>query len=146
MKSFYDWLMQFKESDTPVGDLAKDIEKDTQFPKEIDDLLELLDYINNFTTSEDVLNSVRMAVYEYNIEKMGFRKTTNETFNRYLCNNKFQKCTCDWCGQEFDLDYDDILVLFNLVLCDECVRENMYIGDDYKRLQDFFKGVNKNGK
>ncbi|MUV40613.1 YozE family protein [Levilactobacillus brevis] len=32
--SFYDWLLKFKEVDLPIGDLAKDAEKDDTFPKE----------------------------------------------------------------------------------------------------------------
>ena len=31
-KSFYSWLSQFKNDDTPVGDLARDVSFDKGFP------------------------------------------------------------------------------------------------------------------
>ena len=32
-KSFYSWLLQFKNDDTAIGDLARDARSDSEFPR-----------------------------------------------------------------------------------------------------------------
>ena len=44
--TFYDWLLKFKEIDLPIGDLAKEIELDSSFPKKIDNWNELESHLS----------------------------------------------------------------------------------------------------
>ena len=46
-KSFYSWLSQFKNDDTPVGDLARDVRFDKKFPRHSDSRKYLRDYLES---------------------------------------------------------------------------------------------------
>jgi uncharacterized protein YozE (UPF0346 family) len=43
---FKEWIMQFEKDDSPIGDLAKDIKRDKQFPSN-KDYKSILDYLES---------------------------------------------------------------------------------------------------
>lgn len=43
--SFYKWLMFFKDVATPVGSLADEVSKDTEFPKRSSDFEKIMDHL-----------------------------------------------------------------------------------------------------
>ena len=43
--SFYKWLLKFEDVDLPIGDVAKHVKDDENFPKESDDYKELNTYM-----------------------------------------------------------------------------------------------------
>jgi uncharacterized protein YozE (UPF0346 family) len=45
MISFYDWLTKQKQSRTPVGNLAREAERDKNFPRDVASLEVLLGYV-----------------------------------------------------------------------------------------------------
>ena len=44
--SFYDWLMFFKEVATPIGSLADEVSKDTNFPKKSSNFEEIVNHLS----------------------------------------------------------------------------------------------------
>lgn len=53
--SFYEWLMFFKDGMTPVGTLADEISKKSKFknfPKDSDNLTEIMEFVKNIKPNE----------------------------------------------------------------------------------------------
>lgn len=46
---FYNWILYFKDVNLPIGDLARDIEADSDFPKNLTTWKELQNHINAFS-------------------------------------------------------------------------------------------------
>lgn len=45
--SFYDWLLNFKDINLPIGDLARDVQADTNFPKKSKSKNVIIKYLEN---------------------------------------------------------------------------------------------------
>lgn len=54
---FYDWILKFDKVDLPIGDLARDIENDANFPKDLTTWSELEDYIHS--TDEESYQTIK---------------------------------------------------------------------------------------
>lgn len=53
MITFYTWLKQFKDDDTPLGDLSRDVSDDPEFPR-----TKKYDIMVQYLKSKDVPNKV----------------------------------------------------------------------------------------
>lgn len=62
--TFYEWISRLKDKDTPTGDLAGDILRDRNFPKDaaID---EVEAYIRRKATHPDVVKAFKVARQSY---------------------------------------------------------------------------------
>ena len=63
--TFKEWLHNFIDSDTNLGDLAVDVEKDRSFP-DSSDKDTLMEYIEHRTRNEFVHNTLSAAIDLYN--------------------------------------------------------------------------------
>lgn len=63
--SFKEWVYNFIETDTNLGDLAADIRKDSSFP-DCSDKEILMDYIKHRTRNKCVHNTLSAAIDLYN--------------------------------------------------------------------------------
>lgn len=63
--SFKEWILNFIETDTNLGDLAVDIKKDNTFP-DCSDKATLMKYIKTRTRNEYVHNTLSAAIDLYN--------------------------------------------------------------------------------
>ncbi len=62
--SFKEWLFNFINTDTNLGDLARDVKKDTAFP-ECSNKAVLMGYIENRTKNEAVHRTLSAAIDLY---------------------------------------------------------------------------------
>lgn len=62
--TFYDWIIRLQKRDTPTGDLAQDIARDTAFPKD-GALDEIEEYLSGRATCSGVLDAFRTAKRSY---------------------------------------------------------------------------------
>ena len=46
-KTFYSWLLQFKDDDTAIGDLSRDVRCDKEFPRRAISYRHLKDYFES---------------------------------------------------------------------------------------------------
>ena len=59
---FYDWLSKNKTQRTPVGDVARAVAKDEQFPRDVTTLDALLEYLKgSASNSTELLSKARVA-------------------------------------------------------------------------------------
>lgn len=65
MKSFYEWLMQQRDRDDVVGDVANEAARDPDFPKGWTNYDRIRSYIYAKTKDSDVLQAVAEAWAEY---------------------------------------------------------------------------------
>lgn len=63
--SFKEWLLNFVDTDTNLGDLATDVKRDKSFP-DCSDKDTLMAYIKNRTPNEYVHNTLSAAIDLYN--------------------------------------------------------------------------------
>lgn len=63
--SFKEWLLNFVDTDTNLGDLATDIQKDNTFPN-CSDKNTLMQYIKNRTHDTRIQNTMSAAIDLYN--------------------------------------------------------------------------------
>ena len=73
--SFKEWLLNFIDTDTNLGDLAVDIKKDSTFP-DSSDKETLMTYIQQRTRNESVHNTLSAAIDLYNAAS-----ETHDTFS-----------------------------------------------------------------
>ncbi|HIT17493.1 MAG TPA: hypothetical protein IAD04_03855 [Candidatus Caccosoma faecigallinarum] len=59
---FYDWILKFDKVDLPIGDLARDIENDANFPKDLATWSELENYL---PASEDAVYETAKNAFNY---------------------------------------------------------------------------------
>lgn len=64
--NFYDWILRFKEVNLPIGDLARDIDADQHFPKNLTAWDELQIHIN--ATSGPVYETAKNAFAYFQME------------------------------------------------------------------------------
>jgi uncharacterized protein YozE (UPF0346 family) len=57
---FKDWITQFRDDDTPLGDLAYDISRDKFFP-ESNDKARLLDYLRSKRACNECISTFHRA-------------------------------------------------------------------------------------
>ncbi len=55
-KSFYSWLLQFKNNDTPIGDLARDARLDKDFTRHSVSRKHLRDYLESMEACDSAMN------------------------------------------------------------------------------------------
>lgn len=58
--SFRKWIEQFNEDDSPIGDLARDIQHDKEFP-DSEDYEELTDHLKNNGACSGAKNAFKEA-------------------------------------------------------------------------------------
>jgi uncharacterized protein YozE (UPF0346 family) len=68
MKSFYSWLKKHKEANAPIGDLARDILVDEEWPKRQNNPDALYHYLRGKTSWEVVLTTFKTAYIDYQRE------------------------------------------------------------------------------
>ncbi|MBO8440838.1 MAG: hypothetical protein IAA89_00070 [Firmicutes bacterium] len=59
---FYDWILKFDKVDLPIGDLARDIKNDANFPKDLTTWSELENYL---PTSEGAVYETAKNAFNY---------------------------------------------------------------------------------
>ena len=64
-KSFYSWLSQFKNDDTPVGDLARDVSFDKGFPHHSVSRKHLRDYLESMVACDSAMSIFEEAFTLY---------------------------------------------------------------------------------
>lgn len=68
-KAFYSWLLQFKDDDTAIGDLARDAECDSEFPRHSISYRHLKDYLESKNACEAAKNVFANAFAQYKTAK-----------------------------------------------------------------------------
>ncbi len=68
-KTFYSWLMQFKDDDTAIGDLAKDARRDRGFPRRSISYRNLKAYLENCQACDEAINTFSDAFAQYKAAK-----------------------------------------------------------------------------
>lgn len=63
---FYDWILKFENVNLPIGDLARDIAKDSDFPKNLSTWDELQSHIN--VTNGPVYDTAKNAFSYFQME------------------------------------------------------------------------------
>jgi len=58
---FYEWLTKHKSLRTPVGDLAREVLKDEQFPRDLTTLDAFLEYLRSTSSSSQTLAKARVT-------------------------------------------------------------------------------------
>ena len=64
-KSFYSWLSQFKNDSTSVGDLARDVRFDKEFPRHSDSRKYLRDYFESIGACDSAMSIFEEAFSHY---------------------------------------------------------------------------------
>lgn len=67
--TFKKWLINFKDIDFPIGDLAKDIGSDKEFPNEINSLESLSSYLHSRNATSKVLETAKNAFIYYALDE-----------------------------------------------------------------------------
>ena len=66
-KSFYSWLMQFKNDDTAIGDLARDVRDDSEFPRRSISYRHLKKYLESKHACVAAMNVFKEAFAKYKL-------------------------------------------------------------------------------
>lgn len=69
-KPFYSWLLQFKDDNTAIGDLSRDVRRDREFPRRATSYRHLNDYLESKHACDAVMNVFENAFAQYEAEKM----------------------------------------------------------------------------
>ena len=64
-QSFYSWLLQFKNDDTAIGDLARDARDDREFPRRSISYRHLKKYLESKHACEAAMNVFMEAFTQY---------------------------------------------------------------------------------
>ena len=64
-KSFYSWLSQFKNDSTSVGDLARDVRFDKEFPRHSNSRKYLRDYLESMGACDSTMSIFEEAFTHY---------------------------------------------------------------------------------
>ena len=67
--TFKTWIKQFQGEDTPIGDLADDIQRDKNFPA-TRDFKKMTSYLINHNACEDCIREFAGAYIEYMTEEI----------------------------------------------------------------------------
>ena len=63
--TFYSWIGQFKNEDSPMGDIAKDIYSDKDFPKKAKTLKPIKEYLESKSACGSFLSVLDKAFEMY---------------------------------------------------------------------------------
>ncbi len=74
-KSFYSWLLEFKNDDTPIGDLARDARSDREFPRRSISYGHLKKYLERQHACDDAMNVFMEAFTQYKSVRTGLVRT-----------------------------------------------------------------------
>lgn len=64
-QSFYSWLLQFKNDDTAIGDLARDASSDGEFPRRSISYRYLKDYLESKHACDAAMDVLMDAFAQY---------------------------------------------------------------------------------
>ena len=64
-QSFYSWLLQFKNDDTAIGDLARDARSDADFPRRSISYRRLKDYLESKNACDAAMDVFTDAFAQY---------------------------------------------------------------------------------
>jgi uncharacterized protein YozE (UPF0346 family) len=64
-QSFYSWLLQFKNDDTAIGDLARDASSDGEFPRRSISYRYLKKYLESKHACDAAMNVFKEAFAQY---------------------------------------------------------------------------------
>ena len=67
-QSFYSWLLQFKNDDTAIGDLARDASSDGEFPRRSISYRNLKKYLESKHACDAAMNVFKEAFAHYKAE------------------------------------------------------------------------------
>ena len=70
-KSFYSWLLQFKNDYTAIGDLARDVNRDSEFPRRSISYRYLKKYFESKHACDAAMNVFMEAFTQYKSEVGG---------------------------------------------------------------------------
>lgn len=67
--TFYKWLKNILNDDTPEGDFARDVYRDNKFPKQVSEWNSIEEYLSHTIADETVISSAKNAynLYEKDI-------------------------------------------------------------------------------
>lgn len=68
-KPFYSWLLQFTEDDTDIGDLSRDVKRDSEFPRRSVSYKHLKDYLESKNACYDAIQAFEKAFTQYKVTK-----------------------------------------------------------------------------
>lgn len=68
-QSFYSWLLQFKNDDTAIGDLARDANRDCEFPRRSISYRNLKKYLESKSVCDAAMNVFNEAFNQYKADK-----------------------------------------------------------------------------
>lgn len=68
--AFYDWIAHFKNIQLPIGDLARDILNDKEFPKQSVLFSSIYEYLLSKNANEKVLDTFRKVYTLYSFENI----------------------------------------------------------------------------
>ena len=68
-KTFYSWLMQFKDDNTAIGDLSRDARRDPGFPRRSISYRNLKDHLESRQACADAINTFSDAFVRYKAAK-----------------------------------------------------------------------------
>ncbi len=66
MMSFRVWTRQFIDDNNAIGDLARDIDDDSNFPKK-NDYNTLLNYLKDRNACDNAIQTLKESWYQYNL-------------------------------------------------------------------------------
>ncbi len=69
-KTFYSWLLQFKDDDTAIGDLSRDVRCDKEFPRRAISYRHLKDYFESKHACDAAMNVFENAFAQYKTENV----------------------------------------------------------------------------
>jgi uncharacterized protein YozE (UPF0346 family) len=130
--AFFRWLMRQIERNDPIGDLAKDLVRDSAYPEDCNDLAELRSYLAHRTLTADVLVAFDEACDQFKSKKsyrtslsvsLRFEIFKRDGYRCCICGNSAQD------GQRLEVDHklavakggtNDVSNLWTL--CGDCNR------------------------
>ncbi|WP_421000552.1 YozE family protein [Carnobacterium maltaromaticum] len=66
---FKKWLVNFKDVDSPLGDLAKEVADDKEFPNNINSLESLSNYLHSHNATNNALEAAKNAYIYYALDE-----------------------------------------------------------------------------
>ena len=67
--TFYKWLKNILNDDTPEGDFARDVYRDNKFPKQVSKWSDIEEYLSHTIANETVISSAKNVYYFYEKDK-----------------------------------------------------------------------------
>lgn len=67
--TFYNWLKNISNKDTPEGDFARDVLDDGKFPKDVTSWSDIENYLNHTIADDIVMDAAKSAFNLYEKDK-----------------------------------------------------------------------------